>query len=112
MLHLQCCPVQWKAAQVILIQKAGKPAHETFSYRPISLLPILSKVLETIIQRRFKPIIDAKNVIPDHQLGFRKKNRPPGFIKSLEMLWKKNGVLQASLILTKLLIKFGIQDFK
>ena len=74
MLRLQYFPIQWQVVQVILILKPGKPANEVSSYRPISLLPILSKVLEWIIQRGMNPIIDAQNVIPDHQFGFRKKH--------------------------------------
>jgi hypothetical protein len=37
-------PAQWKFAQIILIPKPGKPPHQLSSYRPISLLPIASKV--------------------------------------------------------------------
>jgi hypothetical protein len=37
-------PAQWKVAQVILILKPGKFPNELTSYRPISLLPIVSKV--------------------------------------------------------------------
>jgi hypothetical protein len=33
-------------AQIILILKPGKPPNELISYRPISLLPIVSKVFE------------------------------------------------------------------
>jgi hypothetical protein len=38
-------PAQWKVAQNILILKPRKP-NELISYRPISLLPIVSKVFE------------------------------------------------------------------
>ena len=44
--RLQYFPLQWKAAQFILIQKPGKALQLTSSYRPISPLPILSKDLE------------------------------------------------------------------
>jgi hypothetical protein len=36
-------PNQWKVSQVIPIPKPGKPPEEALSYRPISLLPVLSK---------------------------------------------------------------------
>jgi hypothetical protein len=39
-------PVQWKVAQVVLILKPGKHPNELASYRPINLLPIVSKVCE------------------------------------------------------------------
>ena len=71
-LRLHHFPVQWKIAQVILILKPGKPPQYPSSYRPISLLPILSKVMEIIILKRMTPIIEQKCIIPDHQFGFRK----------------------------------------
>jgi hypothetical protein len=42
------------------------------SYIPISLLPILSKVLEKILLKRLLLIIDDHQLIPKHQFGFRK----------------------------------------
>jgi hypothetical protein len=41
-------PAQWKVAQIILILKSGKLSYELTSYRPISLLPIVSKVFEKL----------------------------------------------------------------
>jgi hypothetical protein len=43
-------PSQWKVTQVILILKPGKPPNELTSYRPISLLPIVSQVFEKLIK--------------------------------------------------------------
>jgi hypothetical protein len=40
-------PAQWKVAQFILFLKPGKP--ELASSRPISLLPIVSKVFEKLL---------------------------------------------------------------
>jgi hypothetical protein len=37
-------PLLWKFAQIIMIHKPGKPP--VTSYRPISLLPIMSKIFE------------------------------------------------------------------
>jgi hypothetical protein len=39
-------PAQWKVAQIILILKPGKPPNKLISYRPISLLPIVSNFLK------------------------------------------------------------------
>lgn len=70
-LKLRYVPLVWKIAEVLMIQKPGKPATEVTSYRPISLLPVLSKLFEKIFLRRLKPIIERNNLIPTHQFGFR-----------------------------------------
>lgn len=69
--RLKSVPNLWKIAEVIMIPKPGKPPHETTSYRPISLLPVTSKLFEKLLLKRLKPIIDKKKLIPDHQFGFR-----------------------------------------
>ena len=56
-----------------MISKPGKDPHEVSSYRPISLLPILSKVLDKIIIKRLRPVIETEEIIPLHQFGFREK---------------------------------------
>jgi hypothetical protein len=58
-------------AEIVMIPKPGKPPHETTSYRSISLLPIMSKLFEKLLLKRLKPIIEERNLIPDHQFGFR-----------------------------------------
>lgn len=57
-----------------MIPKPGKPANEVSSHRPISLLPIISKLFEKIFLKRLKPIIEEKCIIPIHQFGFREKH--------------------------------------
>jgi hypothetical protein len=54
-----------------MIQKPNKPADTTSSYRPISLLPFLAKILEKLILKRILPIISDKKLLPDYQFGFR-----------------------------------------
>lgn len=67
-------PVQWKIAEIIMIPKPGKAAEEITSYRPISLLPCLSKLFEKLLLKRLQPILINKKVIPPHQFGFRKQH--------------------------------------
>ena len=70
-LMLSYFPVQWKSAITIPIRKPGKPSSSTESYRPISLLPTLSKILERIIRFRIKQHTENNNIVPDTQFGFR-----------------------------------------
>ena len=67
-------PCQWKVGQIIMIAKPGKTPEDITSYRPISLLPIISKILEKILLQRLTPIIEKSKLIPSHQFGFRKKH--------------------------------------
>ena len=52
---------QWKVAEVIMIPNPGKDAKFVDSYRPISLLSTLSKILEIIFLSRF-PVIEERNL--------------------------------------------------
>lgn len=72
--RLKYVPDLWKVSEVIMIPKPGKPLHEAGSYRPISLLPVLSKLFEKLLLKRLKPILENKNLIPEHQFGFREKH--------------------------------------
>jgi hypothetical protein len=65
---------QWKVAQIILVLKPGKPPHELQSYRPISLLRVVSKVFEKLPLHRILPLVASNSLIPDHQFGFRKRH--------------------------------------
>lgn len=71
MLKLKYFPFQWKLSQIIMILKPNKPAENVDSYRPISLLPVLSKVFEKLLMSRLMPIIEERGIIPNHQFGFR-----------------------------------------
>jgi hypothetical protein len=61
----------WKLAQIIMIHKPGKPPHRVTSYRPISLLPLLSKIFERILLKRIQVDADINETIRPHQFGFR-----------------------------------------
>lgn len=70
-LKLQHFPKVWKHAKVIPIPKPGKPANEVSSYRPISLLSSISKILERIVLIRINDYLEENNIIPTQQCGFR-----------------------------------------
>lgn len=72
--RLKYVPSFWKVAEVIMIPKPGKPPHDVSSYRPISLLPVISKLFEKLLLKRLKPFLDDNGLIPTHQFGFRCKH--------------------------------------
>lgn len=71
---LRYVPHHLKIAEVIVIPKPGKPSSEVTSYRPISLLPTLSKVFERLFLKRLNKIVNERKLIPNHQFGFRNKH--------------------------------------
>ena len=70
--RLKYVPSLWKTAEIVMIPKPGKTMIEPTSYRPISMLPILSKVFEKIFLKRINGIIAEKKIIPNHQFGFQR----------------------------------------
>ena len=66
-------PDELKTARVIPLYKSGDKSDIT-NYRPISLLPVLSKIFEKLIHSRMTKFFDENNVIYNKQFGFRKKH--------------------------------------
>jgi hypothetical protein len=62
-IQLNYIPDAWKTAEVIMIPKPGKNLSEMESYRPISFLPIMSKLFEKLVLKRLKPIIADKHKV-------------------------------------------------
>jgi len=67
-------PLTWVSAIVIPILKPSKPPDKVDSYRPVSLLPVLGKILERILLKRLFKISNEQNALPDFQFGFRQKH--------------------------------------
>ena len=64
-------PESLKVAQIIPIYKANDPSEFT-NYRPISILPILSKILEKVILKRLLDFLTKQDILNHSQFGFRK----------------------------------------
>ncbi|GBN36250.1 RNA-directed DNA polymerase from mobile element jockey [Araneus ventricosus] len=65
-------PTKWKTATIIPILKPGKDPTDPVSYRPISLLPSISKIAEHIILSRLNDFLEENNILIPDQFGFRK----------------------------------------
>ena len=64
---------EWKKANMILLLKPKEDKQIPSSYRPISLLSCLGKVLEKIIKQRLIKELHERRIRPIHQAGFRSK---------------------------------------
>ena len=83
-------PAQWKIAKIKMIPKPGKNTKDSASYRPISLLSNLGKLLEKIINSRLVEYLESNNLISIHQSGFRKKRSTKDHILRLTQDIKSN----------------------
>src|SRR6201990_3303798 len=72
----------WKRALIQPVPKKGDPFQPS-TYRPISLTSVLSKVFESILNRKIWKHLNSSNLISDRQYGFRKKR---SFFPSFSLL--------------------------
>ena len=63
-------PNKLKTAKVIPIYKAGDTQIMS-NYRPVSVLPTLSKVYEKIVYKRLNSFLSKHNILTPYQFGFR-----------------------------------------
>ena len=65
-------PLAWRTAKVIALRKPGKASYATpRSYRPISLLPVMGKLLERLVNRRLMRQLESRCLLSPYQFGFR-----------------------------------------
>ena len=65
-------PTTWKHAIVTPLYKSGDKS-DISNYRPISLLPVFSKILEKIISTQLTVFLESNKLISNNQHGFRPK---------------------------------------
>ena len=66
------CPKEWKSAVIVTLPKPGKDPSLTTSYRPISLLSTISKLMERLVQQRLQDFLERGKKLYPGQAGFRK----------------------------------------
>ena len=70
-LELGFTPDCWKVGKIILIPKGNSNQGSCKDYRPITLLPIIAKILEKIILKRLQQQETIHSWISDKQYGFQ-----------------------------------------
>ena len=119
-------PKEWKNAKVTPIFKSGDK-NDVSNYRPISVLPILSKIIERAVHNQLYHYLCSKNILSDSQSGFRSnhsttttlldvqdyilKNMDEGFVTGVIFLDLKKAfdTVNHEILINKL-AKCGIKD--
>ena len=69
-------PAAWKHSLVHPIHKSGDPANPTH-YQPISILPVISKILKRAIQRQLYYYLNSNQLLSPTQWGIPRSDTPP-----------------------------------
>jgi hypothetical protein len=71
-----------KISKIIPLHKSGDKS-KTENYRPIALLPNLSKIFEETLRTRIEKFLEKHNLIIEEQFGFRKNHSTCDAIRNL-----------------------------
>ena len=75
-------PDMAKLAKIIPIDKE-KDKKKISNYRPISLLPVISKILEKVVHKNLYTFLEKNKVLYQSQYGFRKNRSTVNAITEL-----------------------------
>ncbi len=79
-------PSLWKVAVVQPVPKKGYPA-DPANYRPIALTSALSKLFETLINRKLISHLEKHLLLSDHQYGFRSSRSCGDLLAYVTHVW-------------------------
>jgi hypothetical protein len=82
-------PMEWKVARVTPIFKKGQRTMLDNS-RPISILPVVSKLMESILYDQMFDYLKKQNILSEHQLGFRQFHSTPTTLLDCTNEWYIN----------------------
>lgn len=94
-------PDRMKLAHVCPLFKGGDSTIPT-NYRPVSLLSVVSKLLERIVHDQLAPYLSKWNILPDAQYAFRQnRSTEDALVLALDRLWSARdaGLHSASVFL-------------
>lgn len=66
-------PNQWKVAKIIPLRKPDRDYTQPNSYRPISLLSTLGKILEATVATRISHLVETNDLLPQNHFGARRR---------------------------------------
>ena len=66
-------PSTFKSSHVTPLFKGGDPTSPT-NYRPVSLLPIISRILEAFVKKQLTTYLESAQLLPTSQFAYRKQH--------------------------------------
>ena len=108
-------PIGWKTARVQPIPKKGSKTLPT-NYRPISILSVVSKVMEKYLNIEILKYLETNKLIHDRQYGFLNRRSTADLLSFVSHTWNKSIEFHGetrvvALGISKPLIKFGMKHF-
>ena len=82
-------PDEWKHARVSPAFKDGAKA-DPYNYRPISVLPVVSKLIERVVFNQFYGYLNENNLLTESQSGFRPRFSTETTLLEETSEWIKN----------------------
>jgi hypothetical protein len=96
-LRLGYFPSAWKVAKIVVIPKGGRDPSLPKSYRPISLLATLGKVLEAVVANRISVLVEKHQLLPPNHFGARRRRSCEQalniLIEKIHDAWREGKVL-------------------
>jgi hypothetical protein len=97
-LELQHTLRQWKTVRVVTLRKPGKADYTIpKAFRPISLLPTISKGLEAAVAARLSFITETYNLLPSNHFGARPRRSAEQalnvLVEKIYQAWRQGKVL-------------------
>ena len=84
--HAGRIPQGWREAWVTLVYKRSGSRADPSSYRPISLLALVGRLLSAVINKRLYGMLEARGLLVDNQFGFRRGRGCPEAVLTLREL--------------------------
>lgn len=81
-------PEAWKKTMVIPLPKIAKSTKPE-DHRPINILPLYEKVLETIVKEQLMSYVERTGTLLEEQSGFRKHHSCESALNLLLLKWKQ-----------------------
>jgi len=104
------CPDIWKEAKVIPLPKDKRSTLAGPNSHPISLLPVLSKLLEKIVYVQIQDYLSSNDLITSYQHAYREGHSTNTALAQMMDEWLKSmddkrlvGVMMLALLLTSLI---------